>query len=269
MSAPAKSSIGGARPVVDAARGDAARGRPTGAGRAALQPAHDARADEARRSTRGAAVSVTAGHLPRGRRGRARFALVARAALLAVVTSAGAAQAEGAWLTARGRLQPETRVEAWGGPRTVGLGLVRPDDAEARGGWGVETSFAFLDRTLELRGTRVWQLSKTRFATGSATVGASGFMVTAGGLDLGLGPHAGLTLSLGGRTFSVDLGLQTGFEFFVNQDAPRLPQRALIGFNFLFGRVTVSLMARAGADIIPGHFFVGRGEFVVSLGWLR
>ncbi|MEW6435323.1 MAG: hypothetical protein AB1730_27835 [Myxococcota bacterium] len=194
---------------------------------------------------------------------------MARAALLAVLTFAGVARAEAAWLTARGRLQPETRVEAWGGPRTVGIGLVRPDDAQARGGWGVETSYAFLDRTLELRGTRVAQLSKTRFATGSATVGASGFMVTAGGLDLGLGPHAGLTLSLGGRTCSVDLGLQTGFEFFVNQDAPRLPQRALIGFNFLFGRVAVSLLARAGADVIPGHFFVGRGEFVVSLGWLR
>lgn len=194
---------------------------------------------------------------------------LARAVLLAALTLATAAHAEAAWLTARGRLQPETRLEAWGGPRTVGVGLVRPDEAGASAGWGVETSYAFPDRTLELRGTRVWQFSKTRFATGSATVGASGFMVTAGGLDLGLGPHAGLTLSLGGRTFSVDLGLQTGFEVFVNQDAPRLPQRALIGFNFLFGRVALSLMARAGADVLPGHFFVGRGELVVSLGWLR
>lgn len=192
-----------------------------------------------------------------------------RAPLLAVLTLAGVAHAEGAWLTARGRLQPETRVEVWGGPRTLGLGFVRPDEANAAAGWGAEASYAFLDRTLELRGTRVWQFSKTRFATGSATVGASGFMVTAGGLDLGLGPHAGLTLSLGGRTFSVDLGLQTGVELFVNEAAPRLPQRALIGLNFLFGRVALSLMARAGADVIPGHFFVGRGDFVLALGWLR
>jgi hypothetical protein len=189
-------------------------------------------------------------------------------ALLVLVAWAGGAHAEGAWLTARGRLQPELRVEGWGGPRTAGLGFVRPDEPGASGAWGLEASYAFLDRAVELRGTRQWQLSKTRFATASATVGASGFMVTAGGLNLGLGPHAGLTLSLGGRAFSVDLGLQTGAELFVSQDSVRLPQRALIGVNVLIGRVAVSFMARAGADLLPGRYFVGRGEFVICLGGL-
>lgn len=199
---------------------------------------------------------------------RARRRPLGAAAALLVALASSAAHAEGAWLTARGRLLPEVRVEAWGGPRTAGVGLVLPDE-DARAGWGLETSFAFLDRTLELRGTRAWQLSKTRFATASATVGLSGFLVAVGGLDLGLGPHAGLTLSLGGRAFTVDLGLQTGFEAFVNQEVPRLPQRALIGLTLRLGQVSVAVMARAGADLLPGRYFVGRGEFIVSVGWLR
>jgi hypothetical protein len=189
---------------------------------------------------------------------------------LAVVASvlAGTAHAEAAWLTSRGRLLPETRLEAWGGPRSAGVGFVRPDSEGARAGWGLETSYAFPDRTLELRGTRLWQFTKTRAATGSATVGVSSFIVPVGDFDLGIGPHAGLNLSLGGGFFTVDFGLQTGLEVFVRQDAPRFPQRALMGFNFQFGPVAVSLMARAGVDFIPGHYFVGRGEFIVSLGWL-
>ena len=31
---------------------------------------------------------------------------------------------------------------------------------------------------------------------------------------------------------------------------------------------TVSAMARAGADLLPGHAFVGRGDVVLALGWL-
>jgi hypothetical protein len=204
---------------------------------------------------------------PIGGEGRGEGKRAAGLMLVVVLLTAGTAHAEAAWLTSRGRLLPETRLEAWGGPRSAGVGFVRPDDG-ARAGWGVETSYAFPDRTLELRGTRLWQFSKTRFATGSATVGLSSFIVPVGDFDLGIGPHAGLNLALGGGVFTVDLGLQTGLEVFVRQEAPRFPQRALIGFNFQLGQVAVALMARAGMDLIPGQYFVGRGEFIVSLGWL-
>ncbi|MEW5741009.1 MAG: hypothetical protein AB1938_18960 [Myxococcota bacterium] len=186
----------------------------------------------------------------------------------ALLLGSGGARAEAAWLTARGRLLPQTRLEAWGGVRSVGVGLVRPDHSGARAGWAVETLYAFPDRTLELRGSRQWQFSKTRTATGSATLGVSSFIVPVNAFDLGIGPHAGLNLGIGGGVFTVDFGLQTGVEVFLRQDAPRFPQRALIGFNFQVGQVSVSAMARAGFDLIPGHYFVGRGEFMLSVGWL-
>jgi hypothetical protein len=178
------------------------------------------------------------------------------------------ALADAGWLTARGRLLDQVRAEVWGGPRSVGLGVVVPDGPGAMAGLGAEVLWSLVDRTAELRGTRQWQLSATRFGTASATVGVSGIVVPEGAFDLGIGPHAGLTLSLGGDVFTVDLGLQTGLELFVRQQGPRLPQRALIGLNLKLSHWTVSAMARIGADIQPGRAFAGRGEFIVSLGWL-
>jgi hypothetical protein len=176
--------------------------------------------------------------------------------------------AEASWLTARGRLLEETRLEVWGGPRTVGLGLVSPDGPGARAGLGAEVAYVIPDRVAELRGSRVWQFTAPRFGTASASLGITGIVVPEGNFDLGVGPHAGLVLALGGEHFTVDLGLQTGLELFVRQQGPRLPQRALLGLNFHLGQLSVSVMARIGADLLPGHPFVGRGEFIVALGWL-
>ena len=189
-----------------------------------------------------------------------------RAGLAALLLLASVAEAEGGWLTARGRLQPELRLEAWGGSRTAGVGVVLPDAPSAAAGVSAELAYAFLDRALELRGARVWQFSKNRFGTGSATLGASVHVVPEG-FDVGLGPHAGLNLALGGDVFTVDLGLQSGVEIFFRELVPRLPERALLGLNLRLGDWALGLHARAGADIIPGSGFVGRGELAVSLGW--
>ena len=82
-----------------------------------------------------------------------------------VLLLASSALAEGGWLTARGRLQPELRLEAWGGTRSAGVGLVLPDAPGARAAVSGELLYAFLDRTLEVRGARVWQLTKNRLST--------------------------------------------------------------------------------------------------------
>ena len=190
-----------------------------------------------------------------------------RSLVLVVLSVSATAGAEGGWLTARGRLEPELAVAVWGGSRTIGAGLVLPDSRGAAAGVSAELAYAFLDRTVELRGARVWQFSANRFGTGSATLGASVHVVPEGVFDVGVGPHAGLNLSLGGEVFTVDLGLQSGVEVFFAQLVPRLPQRGLISLHLRLGDWAIGLHARIGADIIPGHSFVGRGELAVSLGW--
>ncbi len=186
-----------------------------------------------------------------------------------LVGLSGPAVAESGWLSARGRLLPETRVEAFVGTRSFGVGVLRTDDGNPRAGLALEGVVTFVDRVAELRGARVWQLSQTRFGTASASLGGSAFIVPQAALDLGLGPHAALNLSLGGQVFSVDLGLQTGVEFFLRQQgAPRLPQRALVGLNLRVSEFLVSAMARVGVDLVPGRNFVGRGEVMLSVGWL-
>jgi hypothetical protein len=199
---------------------------------------------------------------------------VTRAAVLALLIWAPAAIGEAAWLTARGRLAPALRVEAFGGLRSLGAGVVLPDAAtadapEPRAAFALEGQWSYADRAAEVRGTRVWQFTSSGVATASATAGVSLLLVPVGDVDLGLGPHGGLTLSLGGRTFSVDLGLQAGVEFFGRRPPCRVPLRAVLGLNLIVGPVSVSLLARGGADLQPGAFFVMRGDFVLSLGWLR
>ena len=115
-------------------------------------------------------------------------------------------------------------------------------------------------------GTRVWQFSKSRFATGSVTLGGSLYLVPEGA-DAGLGPHAGLQLALGGEVFTVDLGLQTGAELFARELVTRLPQRLQVSVNLRVGLWAVGLHLRGGFDVMPGHSFVGRGEAVLSVGW--
>jgi len=192
-------------------------------------------------------------------------------ALIAVLLFLAArdARAEAGWLTSRGRLLPETVVEAFVGTRSFGAGFVRTDTGNPRAGLSFEGVVGFTDRDAELRGARVWQLGDARFATASVSLGGAAFIVPDRAFDLGLGPQAQLALTLGGRVFSVDLALQTGVEFFLRQQgAPRLPQRAALGLHLRLAEFTVAVMARAGADLLPGRNFVGRGEVMVSVGWL-
>ena len=189
-----------------------------------------------------------------------------RALFFALTLSATLSSAEGGWLSARGRLQPDLRLEAWAGSRTAGLGVVFPDAPGAMAGIGAEVLYAFFDRTLELRGARVWQLTRNRLATASTTVGASAHLVPSA-FDVGLGPHAGLNLALGGETFTFDFGLQSGVEVFITSQQTRLPQRLLLGADLRLGPFGVGLHLRGGVDLVPGHGFVGRGEATVSFSW--
>jgi hypothetical protein len=186
-----------------------------------------------------------------------------------VLCVAHEARAETGWLTSRGRLLPETVVEAFVGTRSFGAGFVRTDTNNPRAGLSFEGVVGFTDRDAELRGARVWQLGEARFATASVSVGGAAFIIPDRAFDLGLGPQAQLALSLGGRVFSVDLALQTGLELFLRQQgAPRLPQRAVLGLHLRVSEFTLAVMARVGADLFPGRNFVGRGEVMVSVGWL-
>jgi hypothetical protein len=194
---------------------------------------------------------------------------VRRAVLLALTLLAPAALAEGAWLPARGRVSPQLRLEAFGGPRAAGVGVVAPDAPDASAAFAAEALWSYADRTAELRGTRVWQLTPAGFATASASLGLSVVLVPVAGADLGAGPHAGLNLALGGRTFAVNLGLQAGVEAFGRVPSARVPLRALLGFDLALGSVTVSLMARTGADLSSGGPFVFRGDAILALGWLE
>lgn len=186
-----------------------------------------------------------------------------------VAGTAAVSFAEAGWLSARGRLLPETRVEAFVGTRSFGAGFVRTDTGDPRAGLSFEGVVGFTDRDAELRGARLWQLTRTGGATASVSVGGAAFIVPGPAFDLGIGPHAALNLSLGGQVFCVDLSLQTGLELFLRQQgAPRLPQRAGLGLHLRLSEFTVSAMARVGADVFPGRSFVGRGEVMVSVGWL-
>lgn len=184
-----------------------------------------------------------------------------------IILVASSAYAESGWLTARGRLQPELRLEAWGGSDSFGAGFVRPDAPGALAGLSAELGYAFRNRTVELRGARVWQFSPSRFGTGSATLGGAVHLVPEGVFDVGLGPHAGLNLALGAETFTVDLGLQSGVELFFANVLPRFPQRLQLSLNLRIRSFAVGLHARVGADLIPNHSFVGRGELAISVSW--
>jgi hypothetical protein len=186
--------------------------------------------------------------------------------VVAVLSSS--AWAEAGWLSSRGRLLEPTRLEAFVGTRSFGAGFVRTDASNPRAGLTFEGVVSFADRAAELRGARLFQLTRTSFATALVSVGGAAFVVPDRAFDLGLGPQAALGLSLGGERFTVELSLQTGVEVFLRQEAPRLPQRAVLGLTLRLWEFTLSAFARVGADLIPGRNFIGRGELMVSVGWL-
>ncbi len=185
-------------------------------------------------------------------------------AAVALLTSS-LALAEGGWVTSRGRLQPELRVEVFGATDSLGVGLVSPDATNPRAGLGLELVYAWRDRVIEVRGGRVWQLTPTQFATASATLGGVAFLVP-DRFDAGAGLHGTLALALGGKGFTVDLAYEVGVDVFATA-VVRIPQRGMLGLNSRFGDWGISLQAKAGADILPGAQFVGRGEVMLSLSW--
>lgn len=222
-------------------------------------------------SNRDSSAPSVARHHPWSQRPRGFWTQVRvmRSLVASWVLLASSAWAEASWLTARGQLANETRIEAFLGTRSFGAGFVRADSANPRAGISFEGIVGLSDRTAELRGARLWQLTERRFATASLSVGGAAFIVPDRSVDAGFGPNAQLALSLGGRVFSVDLTLQTGVELFVRQrGSPRFPQRAGLGLNLRVGEFSVSAMARIGADLFVDRFFVGRGEVMISVGWL-
>ena len=185
----------------------------------------------------------------------------------AMLCVAGSAWADPMWAGAHGRVTEGQRIEVFAGPGSAGASFTTA--AEPRAAWAAEFSWGFAGRTGELRGAHLWQLNQTGFATVSAQLGVEVLLVPVGGLDLGAGPQLGLTLSLGGRRFNVDVGAQLAVEAFVISGGPRVPLRAVLGLNGLISHVSVAVMARAGVDVEAGRPFVGRAEVVVALGWVR
>lgn len=185
-----------------------------------------------------------------------RFAL----SVFAVLVVAHPASAESMWLSSHGRLLPDSafNLEAFVGTRSAGVGVMQ-------GGLGAEVAYFFTDRTAELRGVRAWQLTSGA-ASASATIGGAAYLVP-DVFDLGIGPHLGLTLGLGGDRFQFDLGLQSGADVFV-RGAIRFPQRGLIGFSAHLGKVVLGLQARLGVDLeVGGRQAPWKGEAVLSFAY--
>jgi len=109
------------------------------------------------------------------------------------------------------------------------------------------------------------QVTPTRLGRASAALGGAAFLVP-DRFDAGAGLHGTLALALGGSGFTVDLAYELGVDVFATA-VVRIPQRGLLGLNTRFGDWGLSLQAKAGADIVPGANFVGRGEVMLSLSW--
>jgi hypothetical protein len=142
------------------------------------------------------------------------------------------AAAEAPLLTARGRVDT-SHLSLLAGPQGVGLGflLARPPVPEARPtAFGGELFVHPSTGVLELRGAGQWQLSSGEgVLQASAQLGLTTYGVVRGPADVGLGPHAGLTASLGGPRLEGLLGAQAGLEAFLRTGGPRVPLRLLLG----------------------------------------
>ena len=188
-----------------------------------------------------------------------------RALRLALVLVGSLAAAEPGWLTAQGSSSSQPELSIFAGPRSIGAGFLRADSADTRRGIGLEAAWLLDDRVAELSATRRWQLTPTRFATVSGTAGLAGHVIPEGRFDLGLGPQIGLNLSLGGRLFSLDVGLLSGAELFTRAEV-RFAQRLQLGLRSQLGRFTIGLSGRAGVDFSPGRNFILRADAIVRLG---
>jgi hypothetical protein len=124
------------------------------------------------------------------------------------------------------------------------------------------------DGVLELRGSGQWQLSsgERAFST-SAQLGLTVLGVVRGPADVGLGPHAGLFVGLGGARLEGFLGAQAGAEAFLRTGGPRVPLRGVLGARGRLGGLGLALTARAGVDLERGLSATWRGDVQLSVDW--
>jgi hypothetical protein len=189
-----------------------------------------------------------------------------RTSICALLLAGATTWAEPAWLSARARVPKATQVSGLLGTRTVGIGLLHPDGVERKAGTSGELLYSFVDRTVDARGTRLWRLTSMGLFTASFALGGA-LIVVPEGLDLGLGPHSTLNVSIGGDIVSVDLNLHAGAELFAQRVELRFPLRAGLGLTVNVGRLSVAARARLGADIQPARAFAGRGELMLVVGF--
>ncbi len=189
--------------------------------------------------------------------------MIRGAALIMLISTT--AFAEAGWLSARGIIEPGMRFEAFGGTRSFGVGVLRPDSGNKFAAVTGELAYGFYDRSLELRGARVWQLTSGT-ANVSLSTGGSAYLLPEN-TDGGLGPHLALTFAFGGPLFTFDIGLQSGVELFFRSLTWRLPERLAIGFQWRIQNFVIGLAGRAGVDVLAGGWVL-RGEAVLSLSWL-
>ncbi len=189
-----------------------------------------------------------------------------RISIVTLLLTGALTWAEPAWLSARARLPKSTQVSGLLGTRTVGIGLLAPDGPERKAGSSGELLYSFVDRTVDARGSRLWRLTSMGLFTASLALGGT-LIVVPEGLDLGLGPHSTLNVSIGGDVVSLDFNLHAGAELFAQRVELRFPLRAGFGFMVNVGRLSVAAKARLGADVQPSRAFAGRGELMLVLGF--
>jgi hypothetical protein len=193
-------------------------------------------------------------------------ALVFSSALLLAPVAA----AEAPVLTARGRVDA-SNLSLLAGPQGVGVGflLAAPSVPGSRPtALGGELFVLPSTGVLELRGAGQWQLTSGEGAfQASAQLGLTTYGVVRGPTDLGAGPHASLTASLGGPRLEAFLGAQAGLEAFLRTGGPRVPLRALLGARGRLGPWGLALTARAGVDLERGLSATWRGEVLLALSW--
>ncbi|WNG20285.1 hypothetical protein [Cystobacter fuscus] len=180
------------------------------------------------------------------------------------------AAAEAPLLTARGRVDA-SHLSLLGGTQGVGVGFLlaqapRPDARPTA--YGGEFFVQPTPGVLELRGAGQWQLTPGAGAfSASAQLGLTAYGVVRGPADVGLGPHAGLFVGLGGTHVEGFLGAQAGLEAFLRTGGPRVPLRLLLGGRGRLGAVGLALSARAGVDLERGVQATLRGDVLLALDW--
>jgi hypothetical protein len=197
-------------------------------------------------------------------------ALVSSLVFSSALLLAPVAAAEAPVLTARGRVD-DSHLSLLAGPQGVGMGflLARPPMSGARPiAFGGELFVHPSPGVLELRGAGQWQLgSGEHAACASAQLGFTAYGVVRGPADVGLGPHAGLTVGLGGERLEGFLGAQAGLEAFLRTGGPRFPLRVLLGGRGRLGPVGLALTARAGVDVEHGLYATWRGDVLLAVSW--